>query len=447
MNIPRLIPLWRRLLLAVAGLVTALALLFAVENWRGRRAWSAEKARLAAEGISLDPAAYLPPPIADDANFMATPFFRQLNSARPSDAAWVERFKAFERTSQDIYGTADDPTHFYVHGKDDHPKEELMPQEALARFAPIEADVQALRLSAHELSSSQFLAAASLTRKVLNDWPGGNWRPDEFYLFGRSLPWRIQAELKLGRTSDAFADSQIMLLAIKAVHGSPSILAALITEAMVPMASTAFKTGCDQHQWTSAQLVYFESAFSSFDRWAAFARGFNDERAIATEAIGGRLKGPIWNVLPSGWLEQNKVSLSQAFEDFSWRYNPAERRIDPQVERKISSYAKPLAAIRPYTVVSRTILIKLVEPSLNFARRPPQADGAATVAALERYRVARGAYPQQLENLVPEFIERLPRNVIDGSLPRYSRIDPDHFKLTFPILKKDDPSAVWTWQN
>jgi len=59
----------------------------------------------------------------------------------------------------------------------------------------------------------------------------------------------------------------------------------------------------------------------------------------------------------------------------------------------------------------------------------------------------RGSYPPQLQELVPDFIEHIPHSVINGSLPHYSRSDADHFKLTFPILKKGDPPAVWTWQN
>jgi len=63
----------RRLLLAVAALVTLLALFYTVENWRGKRAWENCRRALEARGEVLDWANFIPPPVPDDQNFYKAP--------------------------------------------------------------------------------------------------------------------------------------------------------------------------------------------------------------------------------------------------------------------------------------------------------------------------------------------------------------------------------------
>ena len=66
----------RRYLFALVCLVTLLALYYAEENWRGRRAWNKYRSELEARGAQLDFNAFIPKPVADDQNFGATPFIK-----------------------------------------------------------------------------------------------------------------------------------------------------------------------------------------------------------------------------------------------------------------------------------------------------------------------------------------------------------------------------------
>ncbi len=72
--------IWRVVLLLMAGLITAYALFCAEENFRGKRAWENYKVEMEAKGEVLDFAKFVPPPVPDDQNFAATPFFAQLFS-------------------------------------------------------------------------------------------------------------------------------------------------------------------------------------------------------------------------------------------------------------------------------------------------------------------------------------------------------------------------------
>jgi hypothetical protein len=54
---------------------------------------------------------------------------------------------------------------------------------------------------------------------------------------------------------------------------------------------------------------------------------------------------------------------------------------------------------------------------------------ALTAIALQRYRLRRGAFPDALDRLVPEFLPDLPLDWFDGRPLRYRRIAPDRFLL------------------
>lgn len=73
--------------------------------------------------------------------------------------------------------------------------------------------------------------------------------------------------------------------------------------------------------------------------------------------------------------------------------------------------------------------------------------GAAIVQTLESYRSARGVYPMNLEDLVPEYLGSLPR-LSNGSSFEYQRLG-GSFKLTFnyttplPVHCNYEPATRW----
>jgi len=63
----------RRGLVALACVATLVALFYAVEDWRGKRAWEKFKRECEAKGFSFDRASVIPPPVPADQNFALTP--------------------------------------------------------------------------------------------------------------------------------------------------------------------------------------------------------------------------------------------------------------------------------------------------------------------------------------------------------------------------------------
>jgi hypothetical protein len=67
------VQMWWRWLISAAGIILFLALFFAEENWRGKRAWENCKRELEAQGQSMNWDDYLPPPVPDEQNFFKAP--------------------------------------------------------------------------------------------------------------------------------------------------------------------------------------------------------------------------------------------------------------------------------------------------------------------------------------------------------------------------------------
>lgn len=65
-------------------------------------------------------------------------------------------------------------------------------------------------------------------------------------------------------------------------------------------------------------------------------------------------------------------------------------------------------------------------------------EGILTVIALERYRLAHGAYPKALSELVPEFLQALPLDRYDGSPIRYKLVAEKPIVYCIGIDLKDD---------
>ena len=89
--------LLRRRFLVLGCLVTLVALFYAVEDWRGRRAWQNYKREREAKGERFDWASLAPPPVPNDQNFFETPLWNDLHFVETngvtvwSDTNWGNR--------------------------------------------------------------------------------------------------------------------------------------------------------------------------------------------------------------------------------------------------------------------------------------------------------------------------------------------------------------------
>ena len=115
---------------------------------------------------------------------------------------------------------------------------------------------------------------------------------------------------------------------------------------------------------------------------------------------------------------------------------------------------------------SRTMFAKMLLPRFSqeaqkAAFAQSEVDMAMLACALERYRLAEGQYPEELNALVPRFVAVLPHDIINGQPLKYRLTNNGRFILySVGWNEKDDGGVVaankdnrqdilqgdWVWQ-
>ena len=138
-------------------------------------------------------------------------------------------------------------------------------------------------------------------------------------------------------------------------------------------------------------------------------------------------------IYPTGWLLQNQVGwyrLSREIAEYAVAAD--QRRAYVEVTRQIERdwvYRPP--SLDPFfaTFLMPRGGATAVEVTRRYAYAQSALDLAATGCAIERYRLARRQVPERLEQLVPDWIARVPVDLIDGRPLRYRRLDGNRYVL------------------
>jgi hypothetical protein len=122
----------------------------------------------------------------------------------------------------------------------------------------------------------------------------------------------------------------------------------------------------------------------------------------------------------------NAVRLDQMIVDC---INPEQNIVYPQ---KLAEFHKELDALDHYStwrIVPYNLMAIIAVPNgqkaiQTYARNQSKVNQAQIVCALERHRLSHGAYPKTLKELDPQFIDKLPHDIIGGQPLKY-RLSPD----------------------
>jgi len=131
-------------------------------------------------------------------------------------------------------------------------------------------------------------------------------------------------------------------------------------------------------------------------------------------------------LIPIGWFYQNQFRCARMMVDYylpvadvnRGTFSPAlARRGDAAVQAEIKTAS-------PFNVLERLMLPGLGNGARRFAYAQSSVNLARTAIALERYRLVHGAYPDALDALAPQFIDKLPHDIINGQPLHYHRDPP-----------------------
>ena len=468
---------WRvlgRILAGLGVLITLVALFYAEENWRGRRAWNRYKTRLEAEGIKLDWRDYVPRSVPDDQNFAMTPFLAPLFDfnpppRKPGQSLWRDT-NAYNRTRDFVKELEPSPFPGWTAGQ-------WTDLSAAVRHVNATAPAPANRTAA----ATELLRFLTPYEPVFSELRTASQRPyarfninyDDEFAPSILLPHlvvvkranlafqlRASAELALDQTNEAWSDLNMALNLSDAIAAEPFIVDELVRDWMVQNALQPLWEGLAQRKWTDAQLKEMELRLEKTDLLTdktmqgdlafgvlTLSQLRNQPTLDLSDSLGGFLSvRPCW--LPSGWFCQNQLTFARLYRELilpvvdiqRQRAYPDRAAQNAEVLRQVLRRA---SVPNPYRLMveqffqsdqfSRSESTE-TEPGLMVAERKfvagqTRINEAMVACALERYRRANGRFPEALHALSPQFLANIPPDLITGEPLKYRRTDDGQFIL------------------
>jgi hypothetical protein len=456
---------WKALGFTALGLITLLALFYAVENWRGARAWKEVRDQLRAQGEPLSFAELVPPMPPEEENFAMTPFFRGAFDKSIDPATGKERWRLWQeqRSEQkrpklgplglDLDGTWRLGERARVVWKEwelSEVEKELGaplntndPFGVLGQFVgQASADLEAIE-TALQRPHSQFPVRYEDNVSALLPHLG------ELKWFARVLTLRAHVRLAANEPTPALADILTALNLADTVKNEPVLISQIVRQSMIDFTLQAIWEGLANRVWTGEQIQSLQDRLAGIDMLNAYRASMRGERIFGMDlcdiaerdrnlqALGapdGSSNAPgllemIGNHAPKGWYVYNKTVIARLHTDYSL---PA---IDPVMRRyhvaKIDGYHAEIEGAIAGDM--KLFLARLVFPAVGkaaqrFARAHTSLDQAVTACALERHRLAHNGYPATLAELAPDYLTAVPHDIMDGQPLRY-RLEDGKFTL------------------
>ncbi|MDE3068311.1 MAG: hypothetical protein KGJ60_12260 [Verrucomicrobiota bacterium] len=471
----------RRSLFGVACFVTLIALFYAEEDWRGKHDWERFKRQWEAKGEHFSFASVVPPPVPADENFALTPIVASSYEAlfdkngnevkprntnvvdrlwmlswrdnpwtkKPNDSVWpeakfvdLEAWQDFFRSTPPTNSPRADATNTFPMA----PKAQSPSDDVLLALSKYNSAIAKLR-QASRLPYSRF----PLTYD--KEPPGEILLPHLAPLKScvQTLMLRAIAELQNGQSDQAFADVKLMLYLINSIRSEPFLISHLVRIAMLQITLQPIYDGLAEHKWSDAQLNELDSELAKLNFMADFKLamrgemilcqiGFFDylrhhpkELPVMINASAGTppiLARTLLDLIPKGWFYQNQLRCARAMEGILQVANAKEEIFFPSMARKMDTTMKTERRhLNASNLIEPLLLPTLAPAAERFAYAQESADLARMAIALERYHLAHGEYPASLDVLAPQFIKKLPHDIIGGRALHYRRTADGQFVL------------------
>ena len=449
-----------------ASLVTLVALFYAVENWRGQRAWNRCRRELEAQGEKLDFRAFIPPPVPDDQNFAAAPIFAHLFDRPPPgvpEESGAQLDARLRRIRVDLQGA----------------QGQKAPQFALVDSGSLIDLAQWQRFFAGNTNYPQPAAPQSAAQDVLLALSGFDvelteleqaaarpkcrWPVD--YTVGNPIAIRLPhltrlrdlaqvpllraaAHLQTRQSAKALGDLKLILRLADSLEGEPFLISFLVRRRLVGDMVAGAREGLVRHAWTDAQLAEIERHLAGVDLLGAHQAAMRGERAMSLACVDYVRRGSradklreffdtqgdlgeamLAHCMPSGWYYRNQATIARLYQQHIIPgVDPSTRQISPKllsgadadVRGRAGGPLAQLLAIR--TRFFADLLMPAIAPAaLKTAQTQTWVDQARLACALERYRLAKGQFPDTLEALLPRFVDKLPQDLVSGEPMKYRR--------------------------
>ncbi|MDB6125397.1 MAG: hypothetical protein JWQ71_4390 [Pedosphaera sp.] len=308
-------------------------------------------------------------------------------------------------------------------------------------------------------------------------------------LVAQMLGQRAQCHLLLKQPEQALHELTLIhelchLLEARPTGKPMTLVAAMINVAVRGLYVGVVSDGLQLQAWREPELAAIQNQLGEVNLPPNVLAAFKSSRAAhcrtfeistptelaklfgerETTNLWRKLKNPVFlfcTFAPRGWIYQNMASQALQDQKLVEGLDLTNRVVIPhELSRQNQRVEVMYSHFSPYTFLARTAQFNTIRATQTLAQNQTMANEALVVCALERYHMEHGQYPKALEALVPQFVEKLPQDIIGGQSLKYRCTDDGKF-LLYSIgwnekddggstnLSKDDPAdrnlADWVW--
>jgi hypothetical protein len=458
--------LWRWFLrpLLFLGVVlgTLVAILLSIVSWQGRREWAQTRAELLAKGEKLSQIELAPPPVPDAENIFADAIWNKApdTGKSPIDEAntpltpdEVARLRKLFPNGASVLEGNTRARDLYTLTATEPPARDLVAARAkaeaiLAALQPLDATLA----RAHELLKRPY-GRVGFEFGALQSYIDSFDSFPKTTAIGQALSARAQADLALGNSAAAARDLCDVIKLAEALNPYPVLFCQMMRAGLEAYALPVIELGIATHAWSDPELVEFQRRLDQIDLPAGVALAFRGERGFHNELYEAFRKGTAddtWrryafqgdSEICSKWMDLlGPLSLRAYLAIFApgdqAAFNKAVQHIgetaDAIPKRGWSTKPQPWrrASWRDWTFhYFTTRAMYLLAGNIDVTVMMQIEIRQTVVAcALERYRLEFHTYPDSLAALVPRFLSKAPRDLLENRLYGYRLDSPDKFRL------------------
>jgi hypothetical protein len=423
----------RRAIIVLGGFVLLLAIFYAEEDWRGKRAWQHCKRELEAGGAVLDWDKFIPPPVPDDQNFFEAPNMAEwfVKNRKASTNELAARLGNKDTTAKITDETA---ARKYLAWSDQFEPEFELIREALKRpYAWMDGDYSD---------------------------PVGIPIPNfvNVRIVAQTLAQRAQCYLLLGLPGKALSEVTLLHDLRRLLEGAPTgkpmtMVAAMINVAVAGLYTDTIADGMRLKAWNESQLSALQKQLEEINLPPFVAEALHEEQAnscriIEIYALKNKNHSQ-FSYWPRGWFYQNIAYVAVLEQKGIDSFDPAKDSIVPHiVDGTNHEIETKLRRFSPYKFFAAILIPNFSKAMQTAMHNQTLVNEARIACALERCRLSYGNYPATLDVLSPEFIEKLPHDLIGGQPLIYRRTGDGKFLLYSVGWNEKDDGGIgndWVW--
>jgi hypothetical protein len=417
-------------LIALGAFCFTVVIFYAEEDWRGKRAWENCKHELEAKGAVLDWNKLIPPPVPDDQNFFKAPKMTEW-FVKVAQTSTNELTTQLSNAKTDTAGTATNAITSATEARD-----------YLTWSEQFEPDFNLIR----EALKRPY-ARMDGNYAIPSDAPVPNYIAVR--AVARTLAQRAHCYLLLNQPEQALRELTLMHDMRRLLEAAPTgkpmtLVAAMINVAVNGLYVSTVADGFQKHTWQEPQLITLQNQFAEMNPTPFVLEAFRMEQSAVnsyrpwvfmynTTNLWQKLKSNgfwLFDVAPRGWTYQNMAVTTELYQKLWSSVDAPDYTISPRkIDAAVREVEGTLNSHSPYVLMGRTIIPNFGRAARLTAHNQTMANEAQLACALERYHLAHGEYPEELDALAPQFIKKIPHDIIGGQPLHYRRTDDGKFLL------------------